>query len=329
MANRYSNASGVPLSVAVFLATDHYDYDDRPNAISVTTLIKPLRQIILASRIPEDQKSVDLISMVKSRMGTAIHTGIETAWLHHRDTALEALGYPKSVIDRIVINPPAPEQVADDAIVIYMEQRYERRIGKWIVTGKPDFIAEGRVEDFKSTSTFAATSGNKDADYILQGSMYRWLKPEIITQDTMAIQWIFTDWSAGKVKQDPKYPATPIKQHALNLMGIAETDAWIKRKLDLIDKYWDADEDQIPECSDEELWRSAPVYKWYKGGDITAARSTKNFDDEHEARVYVANQGGIGILHTVPGQVTACKYCPAFLICGQKDLLVRDGQLIL
>ena len=44
----YLNPSQVPLSLAVFLATDNYDYE--PDTISATGLIRPLRQIILAKR---------------------------------------------------------------------------------------------------------------------------------------------------------------------------------------------------------------------------------------------------------------------------------------
>ena len=47
---KYLNNSNVPLSLAVFLATDNYDHES--DTISATTLIKPLRQIILAARVP-------------------------------------------------------------------------------------------------------------------------------------------------------------------------------------------------------------------------------------------------------------------------------------
>ena len=51
MPARYANVSEVPLALAVFLASDYYDYDTVPNTISATTLLKPLRQIVLPPRI--------------------------------------------------------------------------------------------------------------------------------------------------------------------------------------------------------------------------------------------------------------------------------------
>ena len=156
---RFANVSEVPLALAVFLATDHYDHDDDPNTISATTLLKPIRQIVLPSRIPPGEGLVNLADMMNSRMGTAIHDGIEKAWKNNYIGAMKALGYPQRIIDRIRINP-TPERLQDlaadgvETIPIYMEQRLSRQLGKWKITGKFDFIGEGKVQDFKSTSTF-------------------------------------------------------------------------------------------------------------------------------------------------------------------------------
>ena len=68
----------------------------------------------------------------------------------------------------------------------------------------------------------------------------------------------------------------------------------------------------------------------YKNGDINSKRSTKNFNTNQEAVIYMSGTGkGIGAVKTVPGQVTACKYCPAFTACTQKDNLIAAGDLII
>lgn len=327
MKQRYTNVSNVPLSMAVFLATDQYDYVDDPNYISTTSLIKPLRQLILASRVKQEDTSVDLVNMVPSRMGSAIHDTIERAWKTNYRGAMELLGYPKRVIDRVAINP-SKEELTDDTVPIYLEQRSFKKVGKWTIGGKFDFVGDGRVEDFKSTSTYTAINKTKDDDYILQGSIYRWLQPDIITRDEMAIQFIFTDWSAAKAKSDPSYPQARIQQRVLKLKSLAETDAFIKRKLRLIEQYWDSPEEEIPYCTDEELWRSEPVFKYYKNPAKTS-RSTKNFDTKQEAYQRLAEDGHVGMVVEQPGQVTACRYCPGFGLCTQKDQLVAAGDLLL
>ena len=323
--SKYANTTSVPLSLAVFLASDNYDHD--PNTISATSLIKPLRQIVLSARVPEDAAPVDLVNLVPSRMGSAIHDAIERSWKDNYQIALDHLGYPKKVIEKIRINPK-PEELQDGQIPIYLEQRAYKQMGKFLISGKYDFIGDGRVEDFKSTSTFTAMNNTNDEKYIWQGSIYRWLNPDIITKDEMAIQFIFTDWSKAKAMQDPKYPQQRIQQRILPLKSIPETDAFVKRKLAQIEQYWDADEKAIPPCTDADLWRSEPVFKYYKNLE-KRSRSTKNFDNLHDAQLRLIEDGSVGVVVEQPGQVTACKYCPAFAVCSQKDTLIASGDLVL
>lgn len=325
--SKYANTSSVPLSLAVFLVTDNYDHDQDESTISATALIKPLRQIVLSARVPEDMTPVDLVNLVPSRMGSAIHDAIERSWKDNYSNALAILGYPKRVIEKIRINPK-PEELTDGVIPIYMEQRAKKTVGKFTVTGKYDFIGDGRVEDFKSTSTYTATNNTNDEKYIWQGSIYRWLNPQIITKDEMAIQFIFTDWSKAKAKADPKYPQQRIQQRILPLKSIQETDAFVTRKLNQIEQYWGATEEQLPPCTDTDLWRSEPVFKYYKNPE-KRARSTKNFDNRHDAQLRYIEDGSVGIVVEQPGQVTACKYCPAFAVCSQKDALIASGDLVL
>ena len=323
--NKYANTSSVPLSLAVFLATDTYDHDD--STLSVTSLIKPVRQIVLGARVAGDPAPVDLANMMPSRMGSAIHDGIERAWKNHYKQALKNLGYPDKVIEKIRINPDKSE-LSPDIIPIYLEQRSYKTVGKYKISGKYDFVGDGRVEDFKSTSTYTAINNTNDDKYILQGSLYRWLNPEIITKDEMAIQFIFTDWSKAKAMADPKYPQQRIQQRLLPLKSIQESDAYVHRKISQIDQYWDAKEEDIPLCTDEDLWRSEPVFKYYKNPE-KRARSTKNFDNMHDAQLRFIEDGSVGVVVQQPGQVTACKYCPAFSVCTQKDALIASGDLVL
>lgn len=324
----YSNVSSVPLSIAVWLATDHYDHNPDPNHISATSLIKPIRQIVLASRVESDNAPVDLEGLINSRMGTAIHDSIEKAWTHHREPALKALGYPQKIIDKIKFNPD-PSTLTEDDIPVYMEQRLSKEIDGVKISGKYDFIGEGRLEDFKSTSTYAYMSGSNDDKYVLQGSIYRWLNPQIITKDEMDIQFIFTDWSALRAMTEANkgYPQKRRISKRYPLMSLMETEMWVRRKITEIKKYMSLPDEQIPECTSEELWREDPKYKYYKNPAKTDGRSTKNFDNLAEAQLRQAQDGGTGIVLKVDGEVKACKYCPAITVCKQAKKLIDAGLL--
>lgn len=328
MPAQYSGTSEVSLALAVWLSSDSYDYNNDPNVISATTLLKPVRQIILASRIPPGEGLPSLSSKVANRIGSAIHDAIEQSWVNNYAKAMDALGIPESVVSRVLINPK-PEELTEGCIPIYLEQRLSKKVGKWVVSGKFDFVSEGKVQDFKSTKLYSYKKQNNAIKYIEQGSIYRWLNPTIITADTMEVHYIFTNWSPIEAKTDDGGVIGNTLTQSFNLMSYESTDTFIKAKLALIDQYRDAEEESIPYCSDSDLWRSDPVSKYYAKGDVNAARSTKNFATANEAYAYKASKGGVGSIKEVPGQVIACKYCPALGVCSQARNLMLSGDLIL
>jgi len=336
----FSNGTRVPLSLAVYLATDHYDYV--ADVVSATALMRPIRQQVLPARIPKDSpdRVIEIMNTVKSRMGTAIHDSVEKSWTQgHYKKAMLSLGHSQNVIDRVVVNPGYttdsitgnPVKIKDspplasDAIPVYMEIRSFKSIGGKTISGKFDFVAEGRLEDFKTTSTFTWVNDTKSEDYKLQGSIYRWLNQDIITEDHMAIQFLFTDWVKYRTS-DSGYPAHPVMQKTYPLMSLADTEQYVLSKLEMFDRYKDSNEQDIPQCTDKELWRKEPQFKYYKNPTKTS-RSTKNFDNSAEAYARLATDGGGGLVKEVPGEVIACRFCPAISVCTQKDTYLMDGTL--
>lgn len=319
---QYTNNHKIPLPLAVFLATDHYDYV--PNTFSATSLLKPIRQLVLAKRIESSENLVDISDLVSARMGTAIHTAIETVWedTEKRNAALTMLGYSDDVINRIKVNPLT---VKKGDIPVYMEIRSFKEINGYTISGKFDFVAEGIVQDFKSTSTYSYLNQSNKDNYALQGSIYRFLNPEIIKKDEMIIHYIFTDWNKVESLKNENYPKTRTISQSIPLLSLEETENFIKNKLDEYSKYKDADEKDIPLCTDTELWRKPTVWKYYAKED--AVKATKNFDNPAQAYAYWEEKGKKGIVKEVKGLVSRCNYCPAALICTQKDALIANGDL--
>lgn len=322
----FTNDKGLSLSVAVWLADDNYQYSDDPYAISVTSLLKPIKQIVLARRLSEAERIQDVSTLVSSRFGQAIHSGVEQAWLNNYARNLESLGVPKRVIAKVRINPTPEELVENPEIIpVFMEQRAEKKVGKWTVTGQFDFVIEGRLEDFKSTTVFTYINRTKDEDYIMQGSMYRWLHPTMITQSQMAIQYIFTDWSA-RMANSKDYPKTRILEERFNLEDPAKVEAWIRNKISTVEMLLDQPEDKLPECTPKDLWQKESTFKYYKN-PLKMLKSTANFDNLNDAVARKTADGDVGIVVEVKGQVVACKYCNAFVLCKQKDRYLADGSL--
>lgn len=329
---RYTNNTGISLAAAVWLAHDDYDHVKEEKYVSATGLLKPTRQIILSGRVNADGDVIpDIASEVSAAMGQSLHAGIEKAWsLEHYQTNLRKLGYPERVVSLVRINPTDAELKAEpDILPVYIEQRATRQIVvggvEYTIGGKYDIVIEGRLNDIKSTSVYTYIHQTNVEKYSLQGSIYRWLNPEKITDDHIYIQYLFTDWAARFAKSDAKYPRSRVLEFPVRLKSLQETENFIRAKLTELQRYKDAPEPQLPLCTSEELWRSDPVFKYYKN-PASMSRSTKNFDSLHEANLYLAKQG-VGIVVTRPGEVKACRYCAGFAACSQKDDLILSGDL--
>jgi hypothetical protein len=320
---RLTNEHGISLPLAVWLLHDDYDFITDANYINATSLLKSTRQLVLSQRVLESDKEMDVSFFIASRFGNAIHDSVEKAWKVSGASQMKKLGYPEKVFNKIAVNPdPNYLKLNPDTIPVWIEQRTVKEItvnGKtYKIGGKFDMVLDGRLFDIKTTSVYSYLLGRKDADYAMQGGIYKWLNPELITSDHVYIQFIFTDWQKMMAKRDSDYPQTRALEYPVELPSMETVEAFIRHKLDQLSKYREAPDEAIPFCTDKELWRSETTYKYYADPAKTV-RATKNFDDKAEAHAYMASKGGKGIVLAVPGEVKACDYCPAFSVCKQKD----------
>lgn len=320
---QYSNSQNLPLSIAVFLATDTYVKNE--DAVSATQLIKPTRQLILDNRIPEEERVADVASMLKSRLGTAMHAGIENAWINPTN-ALLALGYPQKTVDKFLINPKDSDNLSG-RIPVYVEQTFQRELNGYLISGSPDFIIQGNLSDFKKTTTYNYGDEALYQKYILQGSIYKWMAPHIITGETLQIIQIYDDWMKAK-SFGADYPPSPVMAINLQLMSTHATERYIHDKINELEKYMDADDDQIPLCTDLDLWRKPTVYKYYKNPQRgpRSTRTTETYEEAHQAYM---NDGMVGVIDEIKGQVNYCRYCSAAGICKQAQRYLESGELTL
>lgn len=323
-----TNNNNFGLAMAVWLAHDEYTNGAEEfagkNVISMTTLLKPTRATILALRNPPTEEGVgDVADRIKAQIGHAIHDAVEKAWVEGYKPAMEKLRVPARVIEKIRVNP---SNVDPDTIPVHFEQRKFRSVFvdgyEVIISGKYDQVLDGELNDTKSTSTYTYINDTKSDDYIKQLSGYRWLDPETITSDQGRINFVFLDWMRGKVGTTENYPSSQVLEKVYNLMPLEQTEQWITSKVRELIKYQNAPEEDLPRCTDKELWKTDPVYKYYADPKKAqeGARATKNFPNYPAAVQYQnVTKKGKGCIITVPGQVKACSYCPAFEHCTQKD----------
>lgn len=318
-----TDKKNIGIAMSVWAVHDEYDMVDMENYISVTKLIKPLKVIVMSARATANGEIPDVEDFISRALGNSIHASVEKAWVHYR-TNLKRLGYPQDVIDLIRINPE-PEELFDGCIPVYIEQRAIKEIEGFVVGGKFDMVLEGILHDNKTTSAFTWTHGGRDEEHMLQGSLYKWLNPQKIFEDFIRINYLFTDWQKFMAKQKPTYPQSRIQQKDIILMSPADTENWVRNRLRAIKQLWKADESLIPECTDEELWRSDPVFKYYADPNKTDGKSTKNFGDRGEAYMHLSTKG-VGIVKEIPGEVKRCTYCDGWSACKQRRRYFPDDS---
>lgn len=331
---KLTNVNGIDLPIAVWAIQEGYksgaDVAPQGELISVTTLMKPTRQLILQRKVDMTAESVDVSDMLASRMGHTLHDGLERAWTEGNwQQSMRRLGFTQDIIDRIKINPD-PSTVVESDIPIYLEQRGFLEFEGIILTGQLDFSIGGAYRDFKTSSTFSYTSENKSEDYILQGSMYRLIMPNLIQKAKMRIEFIFTDWLRYRAKSDPKYPQAKAAHKEFDLLSIEDTKKWVSNKIAEIKANVGKSQGDMIRCTDKQLWKSEDSYKYYANTETAArgGRCSKRFDSEADAIVHM-NTKGKGIIITDPGEVKACTYCSAFTICEQRmEYFDNDGRNI-
>ena len=287
--------------IAVWLAENGYSGSNDATHISTTGLLRSTRQQVLLRKCIRDncEVAVDISTLMKSKMGTAIHKCIEEAWKDPESlrNACETLGWSDSRIDRIHV----------------FEQRAHRDFNGWRINGEFDCVLNGTVIDFKSTSTYTYMNKIKEQDYIKQLSIYRWLNPELITDDVGIIQFIFTDWNQKYALGNADYPQHPFVMIKLPLMSLQETEDFIATTLRSIDY-------------DDHALMINTEWQYFASGD-TSKRSSKNFKSYDEAVKYMASKGNIGIIKKKAQEPKGCAYCACRDVCTQYTKFKQMGLI--
>jgi hypothetical protein len=286
---KFTNKLNLPQYLVDWLSKDNYDYATTPNTISATGLMKPIRPTILTAR-HGDKLEIDVSELFASRFGNAVHDSIER---------VETPGVSKE--QRIV-----RKLLIDDV--------------EYTVTGKYDLLVENdgihTIRDIKTTSVWAYIFGGKDEDYKTQLSIYRWLLSETHQVNPIAyIDFFFTDWQGSKARSEDNYPQHRIQPgYKIELLPIDVTEAMIIEKLILLKQNQDVPDDDLPECTKEELWAEEDTFALYKIGN---KRATKVFDNKQVAEQYQEANNIKGYIQDRPGKVKRCKYCSAAPFCNQ------------
>jgi len=303
----YTNRHKLSDEFVHWLISDEYDYDPDPLVLSATTLMKPVRITILEERW-NSSITVDVSDLVALRYGTALHDSFE-----------------KSNVPNCI-----------------QEVRYYRDIDGFTVSGKVDLVMHAdkpimTLGDLKSTSVWNYILSGKDKGYIQQLSIYKWLMEDgytktedgrkhpvqIPTHPHAEVKFAFTDWSKTDSRQKKDYPQSRVKEKRIQLDSLEETEAFILSKLAEVKSARELSDNNLPECTKEELWQSETTYAVMKIGGKRAVKLHNDYASAiKHARSYKTNDYRVD---TRKGKAKRCNYCNVTEFCNQyKELLAHN-----
>ncbi len=215
------------------------------------------------------------------------------------------------------------ERAADPTEALTEERLFIERFG-WTLSGQFDRMAyHGNVlQDYKMTSTYSVNNGPKP-EWIAQLNCYRLLLIENgHTADKLQIVCLFRDWSKAKAKNSPDYPQLQVGIVDIPVWPIEQTEAFIRERL----QAHGTAHQSLPECTDEERWKSPDVFAVVGEGNT---RASKTYPDLEAAEADAQERSAKGKkqyhVESRTGENRRCAdYCAVSAFCSQWKAINPD-----
>ena len=273
------------------------DYDKVEGVVSASSILAPTKIRILEQRYADDL--IEEPNSLDSRVyGTVIHRGIES--------------------------------FTEGAKDFIFEKRLFTEVDGVKISGKPDAydMVAKVLYDYKTTSAYKFKN-EEHTEFIEQMSIYKLLlnRNGFDVRECRIWGWT-TDWNKRKSVQDLKYPKRRMIFIPLELLSEEETISLIKRKNVAYSSNLDVPDAKLPDCTDEELWKSEDTYAVFKktasgGWGKRAHRVYKDVDNANDEAIKVN-----GKVELRKGEVIRCRpYCSVRNHCEQYKKLLLGGML--
>jgi hypothetical protein len=279
---KYTNRHHLPDPVVRALTS--YEKGEKVEGLRVTTLIDSPR----ISQLRQSNAALlteDVSDMVWKIMGTAIHEVFEKA--------------------------------ASNAYV--SEERLSHTVDGTVISGAIDYQFEddGEVDlkDYKSTSTYSITSGDKP-EWERQLNVYAYLirHAKGLKVRSASVIAVLRNWTKSQAERSSGYPQASIAEVKIKLWSDEEQDAYVKERVRL-HRVAELEKDfGLPPCTPDEQWAKPAKWAVYKG----ASKRAKLFDTEDDAQEFAGQSKDCSVVER-PATLTRCEnnYCRVADYCDQ------------
>ena len=276
---KLTNVTNLPESIYQAIAND--DYDSGGSDYTATQLISP-------PRIPELRRRHDaeIVEDARDRVWALLGKSVHAI--------LEAAG-------------------SDNAL--HEERIFVEVLGRKI-SGATDRYHDNKIIDYKTTSAWTRVYGSRDEEWEQQLNIYGYLFRSIgFPVESLEIIALYRDWSANKAKAHSDYPQSMIEAIPIKLWDKGEQIKFIAQRVEALIKAESLPDDELPECSTEDMWEKPTVFAVMKQ---ERKKAVKLFDDLQGAQSLVVDKGAKYYIEKRPGERTRCEeYCSVAPFCNQ------------
>jgi hypothetical protein len=199
------------------------------------------------------------------------------------------------------------------------EQRLFADVGGWRVSGQFDRLSlddGGTLSDWKLTSTWSVIGPEPKLEWTAQLNTLAFLaRHNGIRVSKLEIIALLRDWSRGRARAGGDYPPHQVARIPIPLWPQSVAADYVAARVGLHQAAEGLPDDELPPCTDAEVWRAASVFAVRKPGRKTAVRLHAT---EIEATTHARELGGAHYVEHRPGRATRCQnYCPVSALCNQ------------
>lgn len=286
---KITNNYNLPNPVYNAICRDNHKSGD----YSASMLYKSPRQVIIAKRHYEEIEK-DASEMIWALFGTALHKIIEQGTTE---------------------NEIAEEYMATSIL------------GKSL-TGSCDLLTaleDGyKVSDYKTLSVYSIIYMSSMEDWTKQLNTYAFLFGRYgFDIKALEIVAFMRDWMASIAKFDPNYPQCQVQTIKIPIWSHEEQKKYIEDRIRLFESYDIAHkDDQLPECTQAELWQDDTKYAIMKDGRKSAV---KLHDSQESAENHLNSLDKKHSITKRIGKAKRCNYCDSRQFCNQYNKLKERG----
>jgi hypothetical protein len=278
---KLTNTHGLPDAIVQAVLNEKYSRGGAD--YSTTELIAPARIVQLRRRYA-DEIEIDVSERVWSLLGSAVH----------------------AILDRANVSNALQE-----------ERIHTELLGRRISGASDLYEHDGTITDYKVTSVYTSIYGSRIEDWTAQLNIYAYLFRSIgFAVNRLQIVAIYRDWRASDAERNADYPRSMIEQIDIELWPEAVQRSYIEQRLQqLIDAESQSD-DELPECTSEEMWERPASYAVVKRGNKTARRVLQT---REEAEQYISEQSkpaDYEIVHRHGRRIRCESYCDVSRWCS-------------